>query len=100
LVPDSGANGVVLFTGTEADRLPIDTPGDLMRVSTLVGTGTARRVTVRKLLVGASTLLNVPAARVVLPDDTTEHGDGLLPLSLFSKVLFLNHEGYMVVQPR
>ena len=100
LVPDSGANGVVLFAGTEADRLPVDTRDTSMRVSTLVGDVTARRVTVKALLVGAATLRNVPAARIVLPEGTTEDGDGLLPLSLFARVSFRHHAGYMVVQPR
>jgi len=100
LVPDSGASRLVLFTGTEAERLPLDAPGTSMRVSTLVGAGTARRVTVRELRVGSATLWDVSAARVVLPDGTTEDGDGLLPLSLFARVAFFHHEGYMVVQPR
>ena len=100
LVPDSGANGVVLFAGTEADRLPVNTAGPSMRLATLVGDGTARGVTVKKLLVGAATLWNVPAARVVLPEGTIEEGDGLLPLSRFARVSFHHHDGYMVVQPR
>ena len=100
LVPDSGANGVVLFAGTEADRLAVNTAGTSMRMSTLVGEGSARRVIVSALLVGPATLWNLPASRVVLPEDTTEHGDGLLPLSLFARVSFRHHEGYMVVQPR
>jgi len=71
-----------------------------MRVSTLAGEGTARGVIVTALLVGPATLWNVPAARVVLPKDTTHDGDGLLPLSLFGRVSFRHREGYMVVQPR
>ncbi|HEU5256947.1 MAG TPA: retroviral-like aspartic protease family protein [Vicinamibacterales bacterium] len=100
LVPDSGASGVVLFTGTEADQLPIDTIGAPMRVSSLAGTRTARRVTVRKLIVGSATLLDVPAVTVVLPEGTTQDGAGLLPLSLFARVSFNHHDGYMTVQPR
>ena len=100
LVPDSGANGVVLFAGTEADRLVVNTAVTSMRTSTLVGEGAARGVIVRTLLVGPAILRNLPAARVVLPHDTTEEGDGLLPLSLFARVSFRHHEGYMIVQPR
>lgn len=100
LVPDSGASGVVLFADTEADRLPIDPRGAPVRVSTLAGAGTAHQVTVRELRVGSDTLWDVPAARVVLPADTIEDGDGLLPLSLFARVSFHHHEGYMVVQPK
>jgi predicted aspartyl protease len=100
LVPDSGANGVVLFAGTEADRLPVSASVTSMRVATLVGDGTARGVIVRALLVGPVTLWDLPAARVAVPEGTTEDGDGLLPLSLFARVSFRHHEGYMVVQPR
>jgi predicted aspartyl protease len=100
LVPDSGANGVVLFAGTAADRLAVNSAVTSMRRSTLAGEGTARGVIVRALLVGPATLWNLPAARVVLPEDTTEDGDGLLPLSLFARISFRLHEGYMVVQPR
>jgi predicted aspartyl protease len=100
LVPDSGASGVVLFAGTNADRLAVNTAVTSMRVSTLVGDGTARGVTVKALQVGPTTLWDLPAARVVLPEGSTEDGDGLLPLSLFARVSFRHHEGYMVVQPR
>jgi predicted aspartyl protease len=100
LVPDSGANGLVLFAGTEADRLDLSTAVTSMRTSTLVGEGTARGVVVRALLVGTTTLRDLPAARVVLPDGTTEDGDGLLPLSLFARVSFRHHGAYMMVLPR
>jgi hypothetical protein len=100
LVPDSGANGVVLFAGTGADRLAVNTAVTSMRTSTLVGEGAARGVIVRALLVGPATLWDLPAARVVLPEGTTQDGDGLLPLSLFARVSFRHHESYMVVHPR
>ena len=100
LVPDSGANGVVLFAGTDADRLPINAGVTSMQVSTLAGDGTARGVIVRELLIAPATLRDLPAARVVLPGDTIEDGDGLLPLSLFDRVSFRPHARYMVVQPR
>jgi hypothetical protein len=91
---------IVVFAGTDSDHLPIDSPGASILVSTLAGAGTARGVTVRALLVGAATLWNLPAARVILPERTTEDGDGLLPLSLFARVSFRHREGYMVVEPR
>jgi len=68
LVPDSGANGVVLFAGRQTDRLRVDAGITPMWVSTLTGDGTARSVIVRALLVGRATLRDVPAARVVLPE--------------------------------
>jgi predicted aspartyl protease len=100
LIPDSGANGVVLFAGTEADRLPVSSSVTSIDVSTLVGDRSARGVIVKALLVGAATLWDLPAARVVLPEGTTEDGDGLLPMSLFARVSFRYRGGYMVVQPR
>jgi predicted aspartyl protease len=100
LVPDSGTNSVVLFAGTEADRLPVAALVSLMRVSTLAGDGTARGLIVKTLLVAPVTLRDLPAARIVRPGGTAEDGDGLLPLSLFARVSFRHHEGYMLVQPR
>ena len=100
LVPDSGANGVVLFAGTEADRLPFDAAVNSMHVSTLAGDGTARSVIVRELLIAPAMLRDLPAARVVLPGGTFANGDGLLPLSLFARVSFRPHAGYMAVQPK
>jgi predicted aspartyl protease len=100
LVPDSGANGVVLFAGTAADRLAVSGAARSLRLSTLVGEGSARGLIVSALLVGPATLWNLPAAKVVLPDRTTEHGDGLLPLSLFARVSFRHREGHMTVELR
>jgi predicted aspartyl protease len=100
MVPDSGANRVVLFAGRQADRLRVDAAGTAMRVSTLTGDGTARGAIIRALLVGPVTLRDLPAARIVLPEGTTEDGDGLLPLSLFARVSFHHREGYMMVQLR
>lgn len=100
LVPDSGADGVVLFAGSNADRLPMDAAAAWLGVSTLAGNASARGVTIRQLLVAPATLRDLPAARVVLPENTPEEGDGLLPLSLFARVSFRNREGYMSVQAR
>ena len=100
LVPDSGADGVVLFAGSRADRLPIDASVTSIRVETLAGNGMARAVTIKQLLVAPATLRNLRAARVAIPETTIEDGDGLLPLSLFARVSFRHRDGYMVVQPK
>jgi predicted aspartyl protease len=100
LVPDSGANGVVLFAGSRADRLPVDSAVGSIHVGTLAGNGTARGVIIKQLLVAPATLWDLPAARVVLPAGTVEDADGLLPLSLFARVTFRHREGYMAVQAR
>jgi predicted aspartyl protease len=100
LVPDSGANGLVLFAGTDADRLPVEAAVTSMRVSTLAGDGTVHGVIVKELQAAPAILRDLPAARVVRPGGTIEDGDGLLPLSLFASVSFRPHAGYMVVHPR
>ena len=62
LVPDSGANGVVLFAGTEADRLASRCRHHLHALVNAHWRGTARSVIVRALLVGRATLWDLPAA--------------------------------------
>lgn len=98
MVPDSGADGFVLFTGTDADRLPVDAGVDAVRVTTLAGEGIARAVVLKALRVGPARLWNQPAARVTRPQGGADEGDGLLPLHLFARVSFNHHEGYMTVE--
>lgn len=100
LVPDSGANGVVIFTGTNADRLPMDRTAARLQVVTLAGDATATAVILRELRVGRTSLVNQPAASVSRPRLGADEGDGLLPLHLFARVSFNNRERYMVVEPR
>ena len=99
LVPDSGANDVVLFAGTEADRLPVDATAESMRVGTLTGDGTVALVILRDLRVGPARLTNRRVARLRRPAGGGE-SDGLLPLHLFARVSFNHRDGYMIVQPR
>jgi predicted aspartyl protease len=97
LVPDSGAQGLVLYAGTNADRLPVERSAISMRVSTLAGAGTAATVVLRELRVGQTTLWNQTAARIPAGAD---RADGLLPLHVFGRVSFNNRDSYMIVEPR
>lgn len=99
LVPDSGATDIVLFTGTDADRLPVDVTPETKRLGTLTGDATVRVVILRELRVGSARLENRPAARIERRSGSGG-ADGLLPLHLFARVSFNHREGYVVVQPR
>jgi predicted aspartyl protease len=99
LVPDSGADGVVLFEHAGALRLPVDGTGRSIRVGSLAGSGAGRAVVVRQLHVG-STRLQSQIAAVVPARAEVDEGDGLLPLDLFASVSFNNRQGYMQVEPR
>ena len=86
LVPDSGAGGLVLFEGA-GRRLPASSPGHgTVRVDAFQGGGHARPIILDRFRVGASVLRGLPA--VVVEQDATGAGDGLLPLHLFDRVTF------------
>jgi predicted aspartyl protease len=99
LVPDSGTNGVVLFAGTAADRLPVGRAMPI-NVSTIAGSSAAQGIIVHELRVGTARLSRQLAARIERPGADRDDGDGLLPLSLFAQVSFNNREGYMTVRQR
>ncbi len=93
LVPDSGAGGLVLFSGAGREQLP-SRPGDgIVRLDTFQGRGYARHVVISQFRVGGSTLHDLPAVVV-------EHGgagDGLLPLHLFERVTFDGPAGRLIL---
>ena len=77
LVPDSRANGVVLFAGTDADRLRVDQTAQSVGVGTLTGQGVAHVVILSDLRIGSARLTNRPAA--IQPRSGSGGADGLLP---------------------
>lgn len=86
LVPDSGAGGLVLFEGA-GRRLPASRPGQgTVRVDGFQASRHARPIVLDRFRVGASILRRMPA--VVVEQDATGAGDGLLPLHLFDRVTF------------
>lgn len=96
LVPDSGAQALVLFDRGRLDQLTL-LPLPNVRTSTVLGAATARASLVKILQVGPVTLRDVPA---VVIDPINPHVDGLLPLSTFAKVTFLGSDKTLVVQAR
>jgi hypothetical protein len=97
MVPDSGAEGFVIFERRGRTELQLDGPGQLREVSALGMRRIARSAVLRELQVGAATLRDQPAVVVVGGGSGPLEPDGLLPLHSFSTVSFNNSEGYMLV---
>lgn len=87
LVPDSGAGGLVLFTGRRPAPQLLDT-GRQVALRTAAASTTGREVIVRELILGGRALREVPAVVVERPQRRPAEGDGLLPLHLFERVTF------------
>lgn len=96
LVPDSGAETLVLFRGGGAAREVAMASGSI-GVTSLSGTQSAERAVVRALRVGPRILKNVPAAIVTRRSDTPA-SDGLLPLHVFARVTFNGPERQLVIE--
>lgn len=94
-VPDSGADGLVLFTSSRPMRLAVTSSGGYFGIDGLIGRSIAQRVTLERLQVGSAMLRNHEAALVASDATGLERGDGLLPLHLFSRVHFNHREGYV-----
>jgi len=94
LVPDSGADRLVLF-GPAAG--PVVTPIDMVGLRSVSGVRTARRVLVHGI--GVST---DPMEGLLLdqPDAMTALADGLLPLHPFARVTFDGPGGALVIEER
>jgi predicted aspartyl protease len=96
MVPDTGADGLVLFATPSGTRLDI-TLMEVAVLRTVAGHRLGRRVLVDKLSVG-DVVLRDHNALLVPRDDAGALGDGLLPLHLFSRVTFNGPGGYVVVE--
>lgn len=105
-VPDSAADGVVLFGRATTNQLLADTSAERGQLVSLEGNRAGRLVVLKHLRIGAAALFNQPAIVIVEGDrdaDAPEgapEGDGLLPLSLFASVTFNNRDGYVLIEPR
>jgi predicted aspartyl protease len=87
MIPDSGAQGLVLFDRRNGARLPLSLMPGSTELATLTGRRHAQRVALPALRVGSRTLHDVPAVLVPSADDTVDV-DGLLPLHLLGRVTF------------
>jgi predicted aspartyl protease len=83
LVPDTGAEALVLFRAPGRDPSPV--PAAEVMVTGLVGDLPARAAVVPRLVVGGVTLRDRPA---VVVERDEPNADGLLPLHGFSSVSF------------
>ncbi len=96
LIPDSGADGLVLFPHAEAKL--VLTAIDVGVLSGIAGSRLATRVSVDRLLIGTTLLRNTLAAIVDSGEATETMGDGLLPLHVFSRVTLNAREGYLILE--
>jgi predicted aspartyl protease len=98
LVIDSGA-AIMVLTG-EAERwgIPIDGRPEVSRLQTALGSRPARHVSIRRLAVGTLMLRNVPSVVIPVSEAGAAGGDGLLPLSLFGRVLVNSAERYVLLE--
>ncbi len=86
-VPDSGAEALVLYGS--AEPLHVRSEGlESVWVDTISGRARAQLVVVQRLQVGAAALTNVRAAMLPSRRAGAPALNGLLPLSLFSRVTF------------
>lgn len=99
LIPDSGADGFVLFA-RDGQTLPQMTTLDTVGLRTLSGERPARRVMLEALAVGEIQLRNQMA--LVVDDGETDAAlaDGLLPLHLFARVTFNGPQRLLIVEAR
>jgi clan AA aspartic protease (TIGR02281 family) len=97
LVPDSGADGLVLFTRGGESPLALGALPGAARLDSAVGAREVTPVVVRQLKLGDITLRDQPAVIVGRNEADAPRGDGLLPLHHFRKVTF-SAEGYIVLQ--
>ena len=97
LVPDSGANGFVMFARNGRTRVPLESTPHVTSVRSLSGAHDVRTMMMRELRIGEVTLRDQPVAVVARDGDESE-GDGLLPLHLFASVSFNAREQCLVLR--
>jgi predicted aspartyl protease len=98
LVPDSGADGLVLFARAGVVALPTSARRDAGRVTTVTGARAAQSVRVRALQIGDLTWRNRAAVVVDRSGPDAPEGDGLLPLHGFGRVSFNSTHSYIAFE--
>lgn len=98
LVPDSGAETLLLFDSPTAALPPMAFQPGRVELTSLTAHRTAREARVLELLVGPQRLRNVRTVVVGRqPTEPAEH-DGLLPLHLFGRVTFDGPRGLLTIE--
>jgi predicted aspartyl protease len=93
LVPDTGADALVLFDGHVENALVVPDGG--VSLAGLTGNRSARQIVVSRLAVGPFTLRD---RRAIVVERHDENADGLLPLHEFSSVSFAARGACVVVR--
>lgn len=100
LVPDSGAEALVLFQDGNRPRHGVRlVPESAPRLSGIAGSRFARSAILRTLRVGSTLFTDVPAL-IVEPEHSSESLDGLLPLHLFARVTFNGPDRQLLIEAR
>jgi predicted aspartyl protease len=98
MVPDSGAEGFILFERHGRTAVAVDDAESPVQVLGPASRRNGRGAWLRELRVGTLTLRHQPAVIIERDGSRALEGDGLLPLHRFSSVSFNNGEGYLVVR--
>ena len=99
LVPDTGAETLVLFQHGGSIPPTVSLANESVELAGLTGRRNARRVVVRAFRVGSTLLTDVAAVIVGHECDATPL-DGLLPLHLFARVTFNGPEHQLLIETR
>lgn len=98
LVPDSGANGFVMFSRNGRTRAALDHTSQVTSLNSVSGRQEARTMMMRELQIGTVMLRNQPVAVIARDGVDVLEGDGLLPLHLFASVSFNAREQCLIVR--
>lgn len=98
LVPDSGAEGLVLYRRDDLTLPPFMLAPGQVRLGTTTSEANVQPVRVGELRVGPTNLVNLPAVVIDRFGSPANEGDGLLPLHLFTQVTFDGPERRLVVK--
>lgn len=98
LVPDSGADGFVMFERRGRTPMTLDAMAQRTSVRSLSGRQTVGAMMMRELRIGDVIVRNQPVAVIARDDGDLLDGDGVLPLHLFASVSFNAREQCLVVR--
>lgn len=99
-VPDTGANGLVVFDRPGAWALPAEPLPGRYELSDWSGRRAVETRRILALRIGPLTLRDQIAAAIGRPQSAASEGDGLLPLHSFASVTFESLEGYLSIRAR
>ena len=97
-VPDSGADGFVIFEHDGAAAVALDALDAQAELISMTGSQNVKPMMLRRLQVGSTTVKNERALLVQRNEPDAPEGDGLLPLHLFASVSFNTRDGYLIAR--